>query len=148
MGRVVTNGGQDTPPGSPDGVARCLTDAGHRVTVQRLAVWEAIAHAPSHPSIAEVFAEVHRRFPTVSMRTVYATVETFEQLGLLRTVHVPGAVRLETHTGAHSHTYCERCGAVRDLPPTALVISPDVMSGFQSRSSEGIVVGLCPGCAG
>lgn len=147
MGQVGTSRGQSSRPGGDEGVVQRLVEAGHRVTVQRLAVWEAIARAPSHPSVAEVFAEVHRRFPTVSMRTVYATVDTFEQLGLLRTVQVPGAVRLETHTGPHSHAYCERCGAVSDLPPAALVISPAVLSCFQTRSSEGIVVGLCPDCA-
>jgi Fur family peroxide stress response transcriptional regulator len=57
----------------------------------------------------------------------------------------------------HHHLVCDRCGSVRDVPSTPAVERPEedsvrraisrVAPGFEVRSVERILRGLCSACA-
>ena len=51
------------------------------------------------------------RVPTISLDTVYRTVATLADLGLVRRVALtPGPARYDANTTRHHHFVCTRCG--------------------------------------
>jgi hypothetical protein len=68
----------------PSELAATLRHRGHRVTPQRLVIHDALRALDRHATAEEVLAAVSERLPNVSAPTVYATLELFEDLGLVR----------------------------------------------------------------
>ena len=72
---------------APEEKARQFVDAcrerGLSVTHQRMAIYGALANSEEHPSAERIFARVRQAYPTLSLATVYKTLETLEGIGLI-----------------------------------------------------------------
>src|SRR3954464_1186444 len=96
-----------------------LRDAGHRMTSQRLVLHRVLAELGRHASAEEIARVSPGRLPGLSLPTVYATLELFEGLGLVRRVDAGGPAALfDPRTDAHAHFACRSCAPVTPpLPP-------------------------------
>jgi Fe2+ or Zn2+ uptake regulation protein len=121
-----------------------LARRGLRATSQRLTTWSMIRAGPDHMSIHAVFDRVAERMPTTTLRTVYESVHLFEQMGLVRLLHLPGGVRVETEPVDHAHAFCEQCGRIVNLPVPPPRVPPD--ADFHPRVENDVVFGLCHEC--
>src|SRR5919107_2131314 len=93
-----------------------LRAAGHRVTSQRLVLYRVLGELGRHASAEEIARVSSERLPGLSLPTVYATLELFEDLGLVRRVDAGGPAALfDPRTEPHAHFACRSCGAVADL---------------------------------
>jgi Fur family transcriptional regulator, ferric uptake regulator len=123
-----------------------LRERGLRRTTPRRLVLEAL-FAAEGPVSAEHLAHGLR----VDVTSVYRNLETLEQHGLARHVHLghgPGLYVL-VGRGEREFLSCERCGAVRTLTPEQL--DPvreqiEAQFGYQARFTHFPIVGLCPAC--
>src|SRR5262249_50509460 len=87
-------------------VARCRT-AGLAVTPQRLAIFRHLAATETHPSAKELHALVRRELPTLSLATVYKTLDTLATVGAVRPVSRLGARgRWDASVPSHHHLVC------------------------------------------
>ncbi len=129
-----------------------LRSRGHRVTSQRLLINRALQEAGSHLTAEQVLEAVAARLPGISLPTVYATLELFEELGVVRRISVgPGALLFDPRVEEHHHTICRLCGRVDDLPAVAAVdeaLAAADRAGFHGERAEVAVLGLCADCAG
>lgn len=96
-------------------VERKLRESGFRVTPQRLAVARAVLGSQQHPTADEIFRTVRRDFPTMSLTTVYHTLETLKALGELEELRVGDAVRFDPNRGPHHHLTCVSCRRIVDI---------------------------------
>jgi Fe2+ or Zn2+ uptake regulation protein len=131
-----------------------MRNAGMKITPQRLAIVEALAGDPSHPTAQELFDRLRPRLPTMSFATVYNTLAALSDAGLcVARPLTRGSVRFDPNTSVHDHCVCDACGRVVDVPgahgaadfPPARAASG---AGFRVRAVERIYRGLCAGCAG
>ena|SRR5215210_1415373 len=128
-----------------------LRQRGLRVTPQRLLMHRALRALDRHVTADELQAEVSRQLPNASLPTVYATLELFEELGIVRRVPAAGApVLFDPRTDEHQHLRCRSCGRVEDLdaPVDARrVLRAARRQGFRPDAAEFVVSGLCASCA-
>ena len=97
-------------------LARGLRDAGLRLTHQRLEILRVVAADETHPDVETVYRAVRERVPTISLDTVYRTLATLTERGLIsRVLFTPGPARYDANTARHHHFVCTRCGLVRDV---------------------------------
>ena len=127
-----------------------LRARGQRVTSQRLVINRMLRARDAHVTAEEVLTTVSQTLPGTSLPTVYATLELFEQLGLVRRVSVGGgAVLFDSRTADHHHLVCRSCGAVQDLD-VDVELEPALAgarkSGFQPDRAALVVEGLCVDC--
>jgi Fur family transcriptional regulator, ferric uptake regulator len=123
-----------------------LRERGLRLTTPRRLVLEAL-FAAEGPASAEHLAHGLR----VDVTSVYRNLETLEQHGLARHVHLghgPGLYVL-VGRGEREFLSCERCGAVRTLTPEQL--DPvrehiEELFGYRARFTHFPIVGLCAAC--
>ena len=131
-----------------------LRAGGHRVTLARRAVIEALAAATEHPTVEELRIGVEPRLPGVHLATVYRTLQTLMDLGVARHIHMGhGATtyHLADSQGRpdHLHAQCLRCGQVLDLPADLLSAVGDRLErdeGFLLADHHVALSGACRSC--
>jgi Fe2+ or Zn2+ uptake regulation protein len=123
---------------------------GHRVTPQRVLIHRALRELGRHATADEIRSRVAERLPNASLPTIYAALELFEELGLVRRISAgPGAGLFDPRAEEHHHLVCTRCGAVEDLDTdvdAAAALRAARRRGFRPRGAELVVSGLCARC--
>ncbi len=124
---------------------------GLAVTHQRAVIYNSLMSAHGHPSPEEVYEVVRKQIPTISLATVYKTLHTFVESGLLRELSLHhGSLRVDTKTEPHHHLVCTECKSVFDLDEEAIkpaLLVGKVPKGFQVRRMSLEIQGLCSKCA-
>jgi Fe2+ or Zn2+ uptake regulation protein len=121
------------------------------VTHQRTIIYEALFSMSGHPSPEQVYERVRQQIPSISLATVYKTINTFLETGIVREASLHhGSIRLDSSLEPHHHVFCTKCKAIFDLEPEA--IGPVLMKGtlphgFRVRRISIEVLGLCEPCA-
>jgi Fe2+ or Zn2+ uptake regulation protein len=128
-----------------------LRERGLRATSQRLVMNRLLRQSNRHLSAEQLLDEASEQLPGVSLPTVYATLELFEQLGIVRRVNGGGGTLLwDTRADAHHHMICRNCGRIEDME-TPLDLErarrSAARSGFHPDRAEVVVSGLCSSCA-
>ncbi len=127
-----------------------LRERGQRVTPQRLILHRALREADRHLTAEELLDSAVDRLPNLSLPTVYATLELFEELQVVRRVSVgSGALLWDPRTAEHHHLTCRRCGWVEDIDETletAPVMKAARRAGFRPDRADLAIVGLCAKC--
>ena len=99
-----------------DQLSHGLRDAGLRLTHQRLEIVRVIAADVTHPDVETVYRAVRERVPTISLDTVYRTLATLAERGLVsRVLFTPGPARYDANSARHHHFVCTHCGLIRDV---------------------------------
>jgi Fur family transcriptional regulator, peroxide stress response regulator len=94
-----------------------LEQAGWRYTRQRVAVFDYLSSAKSHPTAEEVYLAVRRRIPRISLATVYKALEALVDSRVADKLAIgDGPARYDCHHQAHYHFHCLESGEVYDLP--------------------------------
>ena len=122
--------------------------AGVRRTPQRFSVLEHMMQYPEHATVDELCAALNKRYPQASRATVYNTLHTLVEAGLVREFILHGkASRYDANIDPHHHFVCDHCGAVEDLEWFEV---PDLersrSAAHSIRSYEVIVRGECKRC--
>ena len=135
-------------------LARCRA-AGLAVTPQRLAIFRRLVATDRHPSAEELHAAVRREMPTLSLATVYKTLDTLAGIGVVRPVSRLGARgRWDANLEPHHHLVCTACGIVSDVTeprleaaarPAAAVAA---RHGFEVAGHSVEIFGRCAACRG
>jgi Fe2+ or Zn2+ uptake regulation protein len=90
---------------------------GLRCTSQRTAIYDALRATTRHPTAEELYHEVKPRTSSLSLATVYSTLEAFSRVGLAQRIPTTdGACRFDADTSDHVHLWMDDDQTVRDLP--------------------------------
>ena len=131
-----------------DDVLAQVRARGGRMTTARRQVVTALLGATQHQSAEEITATIRGEHPDVHLTTVYRTLESLEQLGIVTHTHV-GHGAAVYHVGAsHQHLACEVCGKIRDVPVALLDDLRAVLArdhGFELHAGHFALLGRCAG---
>lgn len=102
-----------------------LQRANLRPTRQRLALGRLLFDdRDRHVTAEQLHAEAMAARVSVSLATVYNTLNQFTEAGLLREVVVePGRSYFDTNTDEHHHFFHENSGQLTDIPGGALTVA-------------------------
>ncbi len=124
--------------------------AGLKLTHQRLAVYRELAAATDHPSAEMLHCRLKSSLPTISLDTVYRTLTTLEQYGLVRKVEtIESQARYEAEMHGHHHLICSRCKKIIDFhwPDFDEIPLPEGLGDFgRIRNRSVVLSGICRRC--
>lgn len=130
-------------------VTRCRA-AGMAVTTQRIAIFRQLLSADDHPSPETLHRRAKKAIPSLSLATIYKTLDALEALGLIEEVSPVGDVkRYDGNHRPHHHLVCVRCKQVTDFYDHQLdALAPPArqLAGFVVQSTTVQVKGLCAAC--
>ena len=122
---------------------------GLKVTPQRELVFELLWGADQHPTADWVYAEARKRMPTMSLRTVYQTLNDLADMGELAPLDLgTGSTRFDPNVDVHHHLVCTSCGKVRDIYAdySSLQVPSSELEGFEVGPAEVVFRGVCDEC--
>jgi Fur family transcriptional regulator, peroxide stress response regulator len=122
-----------------------------KITHQRLEIFRELAKAIDHPSAETLYKRLQEKLPTLSLDTVYRTLATFEDNGLISRVEtVKSQARFEAEMSEHHHLICSKCGKITDFEWTSFrgVDLPDEISHWGSINKKNVILrGICNQCS-
>ena len=93
-----------------------LRQAGLKITQQRLVIYRALQESSGHLTAEQVHQSVGRDNPTLSLSTVYSTLETLVGIGAIAEITMDGGTKLfDRTTSLHHHFIDLDTGEVQDL---------------------------------
>ena len=91
--------------------AQLLREKVLKVTPQRIAVYNMLLGTTAHPNAEMIYKTLEPTNPTMSLATVYKTLDFFKQLGLVQELNVgESSSRYDAVVRCHPHTVCRICG--------------------------------------
>ena len=95
---------------------KILTDAGLKATHQRILIYQAAMKMDFHPTAENIYDTIKVQSPSISLGTVYKTLEVFVGKGLLAKVFTTeGQMRYDPRTDSHGHIYCANTNEILDF---------------------------------
>jgi len=129
-----------------------VREAGIKLTHQRIEIFREIASRSDHPDALAIHESVKLRMPTVSLDTIYRTLWTLTELGLIKTFGPRQEnVRFDANLEQHHHFVCVKCGLVRDFESARfdqLDLQQDVHDIGITLNTQIEVRGMCNDCRG
>ncbi|WP_427113817.1 Fur family transcriptional regulator [Megasphaera sueciensis] len=97
-------------------ITEVLREHGYKVTPQRLAVYEVIDQNKTHPNAEAIYKELQPRYPSMSLATVYKTMEIFAKIGIVQILQCEEeSHRYDFNVSPHAHIRCTICNRVDDV---------------------------------
>ncbi len=92
-----------------------ITSKGMKFTHQRLVIYRFLCDSQDHPTADMVYNQITEENPSISKGTVYKTLESFVNAGILQKFRDDlGLMRFDPVMDTHSHLYCNESSSIRD----------------------------------
>nr|WP_320146849.1 Fur family transcriptional regulator [uncultured Anaeromusa sp.] len=131
-------------------VAALLREKGFKVTPQRLAIYQVLINTKAHPCAEAIFNELQPHYPTMSLATVYKTIEILREIGMVQVLNVgEDSFRYDATVKNHPHVRCMDCGRVddmHDIDATAFVSQVSNKTDYVLSGQQFYFYGVCPAC--
>ncbi len=128
-----------------------LRQAGLRLTLQRRAICRFLAQSEDHPTAQDIYRALKPQYPSLSLATVYNTLDALVRLGAVHRLGEAGddAAHYDADISPHINLACIRCHRVVDFPLPEVARLEDVVrqaSGYRILGARMVYYGLCPEC--
>lgn len=136
--------------GLTEEILASLRERDVRITSARRAIITVLVNSDGHITAEEIAAAVQRQTPDIHLSTVYRTLDSLEELGVIDRVHLgTGSAVYHLARNRHAHLVCENCQQVVHvadglLDDLATVI--DERYRFSLNTHHYALLGLCDAC--
>ncbi len=131
-------------------IAELLKAKGLKVTPQRIAIFHILCNTTEHPSAETIYKSLQETHPTMSLATVYKTLDALKKADLVQELNVgEDSFRYDANVASHPHLICLSCNHVYDLHTDLLQNLREKVShvtDFKLLSEKIYFYGICPEC--
>ena len=118
-----------------------------KLSHQRLKVLEYLTVNRSHPTVDQIFIGLRKDMPTLSKMTVYNTLRTLVETGMVRVITIEDIeTRYDVVTETHGHFKCESCGLIYDFGIDVDSLKSTDLNNFKINDKNVYFKGICPRC--
>ena len=117
-----------------------------RKSKQRDAILDYLQNTITHPTATEIYLEVKKSYPDVSLGTIYRDLNQLVASGQVITLKTgDNAVHYDGRLTPHSHFFCNSCGRIIDVLDEVYAI-PKSLSHINVINVQTVYTGLCDKC--
>jgi Fur family ferric uptake transcriptional regulator len=120
-----------------------------RRSKQREAIYQELLKFKAHPTAVELYEEVRKTLPKVSLGTVYRNLEQLVSCGMVNKLANGNSVRFDAEIENHKHIRCIICdnvADVHDIEDHPIKDSIEKLAGFKVVGCNVEFTGICPDC--
>jgi Fur family transcriptional regulator, peroxide stress response regulator len=118
-----------------------------RLSHQRLKVLEYLTLNLCHPTVEQIYNSLHSEVPTLSKTTVYNTLNSLTEAGLVRIINIEdNETRYDIRTNNHGHFKCKSCKNIFDFDIDIDKFSTYELNDFEVNDKNVYFKGICPKC--
>ena len=129
---------------------REFREKGKKVTPQRIAICKYLYNNKSHPSADEIYKDLRPDYPSISLNTIYKTLDLLINLGEIRKLpHNPKKNIFDPDTLRHHHLVCKKCDKIMDVPydySKFFSLPKELIRKFKIDNFQVAFQGLCETC--
>jgi Fur family peroxide stress response transcriptional regulator len=122
---------------------------GFRATPQRIAIAQAVLSSKEHPTAEQVYEIVNRTNPSISLSTVYNTLNAMKNVNMLQELAFGNKHRYDPNNGIHVNLVCQNCGEIIDVEDKTIEKEVSEISKrrkFSITSQRFDIYGICRKC--
>jgi Fur family peroxide stress response transcriptional regulator len=126
-----------------------LRKLGLRLTPQRMAIAKCVLDTDAHPTAEEVYLKIRPEYSTISLATVYSTLDTLVRAGVVQAVNTREVVRYDSNASQHINLICLNCSKVIDVDDEVMAGVAKDKAGkyrFHIVGQQYMVYGYCQDC--
>jgi Fur family peroxide stress response transcriptional regulator len=129
-----------------------LRQKGVTLTPQRMAIAEFVSKSTDHPTVDDIHQAIHKRYPTMSVATVYSTLELLKEFGEVQELSIRkrGKACFDPNPELHHHLLCRRCGKIVHIdfahPSDCPLITREGIKGCRIEEVQAYLYGVCSEC--
>ena len=135
---------------SDSSIIKALRGKGYKATPQRIAIGRFVLHNQSHPTAQKIYSEVKKVYPTVSLATIYKTIQILKEVSLIQELNLPNdQARFDSNMEPHAHLVCLKCKSINDCADPEVSEIANRISNDADFSAAGWnfdVFGICGSC--
>ena len=100
-----------------------------------------------HPSAEDIYRAIKAKYPTISLATIYNTLEALKNHGIVQELQIdPRKKRYDPDTTSHNHLMCIECGKVEDIYEERALENVETIKGYKILKTSVSYYGICPEC--
>ncbi|NPV41947.1 MAG: transcriptional repressor [Anaerolineae bacterium] len=135
----------------PTELIDALQKSGLRLTPQRIAICKILAETDEHPTAAVIYESIKPQYPSLSLATVYNTLEVLVAHGKVNVLGDAGdgKVHFDADTKPHINLACLECHRIIDFSSDFVMQMNEEIkkkAGYDFLGSRLIYYGICPEC--
>ena len=125
-----------------------LKDKGVIITPQRIAIIEFLELNNLHPSAEDIYNNIKKKYPTLSVATVYNTLDKLVEIGevVKLTISNDNKSNYEYNLTPHHHFYCKKCRKIYDISLECKYTTANNIDGHEIQEIHGYFKGICINC--
>ena len=132
-------------------LAQKYRENGYKATPQRLSILESVSNGMGHFSVEEIYHRVKETNPSISLNTVYNTLQTLKGIGEVNELNITGSKCIyDSRTDPHHHVVCLQCKTIADVSDDGfknIEVPNDVKMDFHVFGYHIHFYGLCRTCS-
>ena len=136
---------------SDGAIVAAIRRNGYKATPQRIAICRIALRSHDHPGAQQVYDAVHKEHPTVSLATVYKSLQMLRELNLISEICLTaGQSRYDPLMLSHINLICTQCGKIQDLEEAnaqAMMREIAKTARFTMAGQPVSVYGICNECS-
>ncbi len=118
-----------------------------RLSHQRLKVLEYMNNNRVHPTVDQIYTDLHKEIPTLSKTTIYNTLNVLVEAGLVNALTIgDNETKYDMVNDNHGHFKCESCGNIFDFHINMDSVESEGLNDFEIHKKDINLLGLCPAC--
>ena len=125
---------------------------GLKITPQRSLIFDELSRATDHPTADAIYKRVRKSLPNISFDTVYRTLLSFTETGIISLVEGTGEQkRFEPNLHRHHHFRCIKCFTIFDFENDAyndIAVPKAVQKQGVIINKRVVLEGICSKCKG
>lgn len=131
-------------------IINALRNKGYKATPQRIAISRFTLSSKDHPTAQTIYNEVRKVYPTVSLATVYKTIQILKGAGLIQEMSSSqGQTRFDSDIKPHINLVCLKCGSIEDWEDSivpGIIAKAAASTNFTVIGQSFDVYGICQSC--
>lgn len=118
-----------------------------KITPQRLEILRYLDGHRTHPTADQIYIALKKKNPSLSKTTVYNSLETLKDHGLVVTLTICGHEKhYDLRTETHHHFFCKKCKKIIDIDLSCPNLENLNRFGHQVDEVHGYFKGVCKDC--
>ncbi len=128
-------------------IKQILAEHGLKVSEQRIMILDFLCRTQSHPTADEIFQTLNQSDPILSRATVYNTLNTFVETGVIHALEMrDNETRYDAALHEHGHFRCNHCKKIYNFEINQDLLEME-LPGFIIEDHSVTFRGICPDCA-
>ncbi|MCM8777069.1 MAG: transcriptional repressor [Candidatus Omnitrophica bacterium] len=128
-------------------MVKILGDKEIQASYHRLKILEFLIDNRIHPSVDDIYKKLLHEIPTLSKTTVYNTLKTFTDKGIVSIVTTEeDEIRYDYSEEPHLHFKCKKCGTLYDIFHNCEILKQKEIDGHLIDEHHLYFRGICRKC--